>query len=343
MKLRSSFCFLSLAIVAFALSAVPARAQGIPTSASGLDLSASTNNPLPGQEITVTARSYSTNINAAKMVWTANGSVISSGVGITSVTIKAPALGKTLTVTVDAVTSDGTGYEGTINIGSGSVDMIEEPDGYVPPQFQGKISAAFQNSVKITAIPHLANASGVEYSPSSLVYRWQQGTTVLEDQSGYGRNSIVVQGGLIPRPFNVSVTVSSRDGSAQTSGITGVTMSSPSLLFYQNDPLYGVLFNKAIVQFLPLGSSGETQAYAVPFGFSTGNGVLSLDWVINGREHPELAKNKTVTLRAPAESTSGTSDVSLYIHNTKQILQEAQGGFTVGWNRTANTSQIKFQ
>jgi hypothetical protein len=64
--------------------------------------------------------------------------------------------------------------------------------------------------------------------------------------------------------------------------------------------------------------------------------------MINGVEHPELAENESVTLRAPNES-SGSSKVELRIRNTKKILQGASLGFSANF-KTGNskTNNVSF-
>ena len=335
MNLRPSSFATGCLAIAFALaSAASVSAQGVPASASGLDISSSIQNPLPGQQITITAKSYSIDINAATVVWVVDNRIVERGIGATTLQTTAPDLGKTLDIAVTAAAADGTAYQGSIVIGSGSVDMIVEPEGYVPPMFEGRVPAAFQSSVKVVAIPHIADASGTEYDPSKLVYHWQSGDTVLESSSGYGKDWVVVQNSLIPRPFNVSVTVTSRDGSAQAYGITGITAGSPSIQFYYDDSLYGPEWNRAIGSTAFLGAAGELRAIAAPFGVTAPD--LTYGWTINGTPHPELSGSQTATFRLPGGSAAaGSSQVGLEISSAADILQHAVAGFTAVWNANA--------
>lgn len=325
----------------FAVTTSTAGAQGVPSSVQNpLVLSASPDEPSPGQAVTVTAQSYLFNIDSANMTWSAGGKVIAKGIGLTGQIVQAPAIGKKLTVTVTAVTPDGSPYRNSTVISSGSVDLIIEPDGYTPPFFLGKWPVAYQNAIKITAMPHIANASGVEYDPSQLVYKWEKNFIALPDQSGYGRQSIVIPGDIIYRPYPIMVIVTSRDGSAQAAGLVPVTAGSPNITFYQNDPMYGPLFNNAIGDTLSLGTQQEAGVLAVPFGFNipaSGIGSLNLSWLINSREHNELAANDTVTLRAP-DSNGGSSSVELNMTSNGNILQQAQAGFSVAWSAGTKSS-----
>ena len=343
MNVRLIFAVILLAITTLISCGTAVHAQSLPTS-GGVDISLSNDNPAPGQEVTITARSYSTNINAATVTWTVNGRVVTRGVGITTLSVKAPAMGKNTTIDVTVVSQDGITFENSIVLSSGTLDFVVEPGGYVPPFFAGKAPVTFQNNVKIIAIPHLANSTGVEYDPKNLIYRWEQGTAVLESQSGHGKQSIILPGTVIPRPYQLKVTVSSRDGSNSTSRVIAIAGSSPFITFYRNDPLYGPLYTTAINQNLYIGSTRETGVVAVPFGFNlpqSGLGTLTLKWLINGVLHPELSQNRTITLRAPAGS-AGASNISLTIENPKSILQTADAQFSALFTAGTTTNSIAF-
>ncbi|MCX6715548.1 MAG: hypothetical protein NT077_00855 [Candidatus Taylorbacteria bacterium] len=325
-------------------SASFAQAQGIPNTIGGLELTPSISNPSPGQSVTITVRSYSVDINSATLTWTADGKTLETGIGSTVVTVKAPALGKKLTVNVTAVMPDGTSFRNELILTSGSIDMIIETNGYRPTTFLGKLPVVYQNTVKIVAVPHLANSSGTEYDPKTLLYKWDQNGNAMEDLSGYGKQSVSIPGTLIPRPYVMSVTVLTRDENAQGVGYISVTPGSPSLVFYKNDPLYGPLYNNAIMNTMYLGSQRETGVLAVPYGFNapaSGLGNLSLTWFINGGEHPELSSNQSVTLRAP-DASAGSSNIQLNIANGKDILQKASASFQAVFSASATNQPVTF-
>jgi hypothetical protein len=245
-------------------------------------------------------------------------------------------LGKKVVINVTATTPTGRVVTGSITVESGTVDMIVENSGYVPPFFLGKLAPKFQNISKIVAMPHLADANGKAYDPASLVYTWRRDGQALQDQSGYGKQSVTLANGSVPRPFTVSVTVSTRDNTARTSGSIEVDSESPFILFYVNDPLYGPLYNRAIGSSVSIGSQKEAGIVAAPFGFDVGGAkALPLSWLINGEEHPELSSGYSVTLRTP-DGEAGSSNISLNIANDQKILQSAFGSFTV--NFAANAS-----
>ncbi len=332
--------FISLFILSFVLLTGIAHAQ-IPTlSSTGLNLNASTNNPIPGQNVTITATSYSADLDTSQISWIVNGKLFQSGIGMKKLDVKAPPLGKELSIDVNAVTSSGRKMISNIVVGSGSVDLIIESDGYVPPLFLGKIAPVVQNKVTVIAMPHIADSSGKEYDPKDLVYKWERNDSVLQDQSGYGKQSVSIKGTVLPRGYTLNVTVQSRDNKAQAKGSIGIGYAGPSAQFYVNDSLYGVFYNRAIKNSLSIGSSRESGVRVVPYGFnkpSNDIGDLSLAWTINSTDHPELNTNESIIIRAP-ENSDGVSNVSLSINNTKEILQSVQANFSVKFKKNTGSA-----
>ncbi len=326
---------ITLFILTFALTA---NAQGVPSSIQGISLTLSTVNPTPGQTLTVTAESYVTDLNASNITWKLNGSVFQSGPGITSIEVQAPALGKQLTVSVSATTPEGRTLATSININSGKIDLILENDGYVPPFFKGKIPLSYQNNYRIIAFPHLANSSGVEYDPKTLVYTWSKDSSVIQDQGGYGKQVFSWKDDIIPRQRMIDVKVSTRDGSAQAEKVIAVQAGSPSITFYPNDPLYGPLYNNAVGDSTGLGKGGELSVLAVPYGFNAPLKKLTYIWMINSNEQQDLSSSQSITLRSPA-NTSGSSAIQLQINNTDDFLQTASNAFTAIFGGTGNQTQ----
>ena len=316
-----------------------ARAQGLPSVIGGLELTPSTSSPAPGQTVTITAQSFSSNINSAKTTWSVGGKVLQSGTGLTKLDIVAPVLGQKKTVLLTIVTSEGQTISKSIDIIPGSIDMIVETNGYKPPLFLGKLSPVYQNEVKIIAIPHIAINTKEELDPNKLVYQWKKNDQVLQSQSGFGKNFVTVSGDIIPRPYIVTVTASTQDGRYSSTGAVNITESDPQISFYINDPLYGILFNKIADNNIRIDTNRRVNVLSVPYGFNPNTDLsnIVLDWIINGESHQELAKSTSVVLRAP-EGKAGYSNIQLQISNTEKLLQRASSGFSTTF--TANKSSV---
>ncbi len=314
-----------------------AHAQ-ISTSIQGIDLTLSNESPVPGQKITITAESYVSNLNSSNISWTINGAAYQKGVGLVSITVQAPALGKKMTIGITAVTPAGKTMINSATVTSGNVDLILESGGYAPPMFMGKIPLTYQNSYRIISMPHLADATGKEYDPRTLVYQWTKDSRLVQDQSGYGKQVFTWTDEIVPRQRIVDLKVFTRDGTQQAEKFIAIQSGAPSITFYKDDPLYGTYFNKAVNGNVGLGTAGELSVLAVPFGFNKPDstlGDLSFLWMLNSQEQESLSSNQSITLRAPGDS-SGSSDIQLTVSNNKDILEKADGAFTASFVQNSN-------
>ena len=312
----------------FCISFTPAFAQiEFQAPIDGVTIQSSNDNPIPGQTVNVSIDSYNTDLNSANVVWMVNNKITKQGVGLKSIDVVAPKIGSKTNVVVNIKSPNGKVVNKTYTITSGNVEIVWEPNGYVPPFFQGKLPFSYQNSVKLIAIPHLSTSGAKEMDPKSLVYVWKLGGKYIDGGQGYGKQSVIVTSDIIPKPLEISVDINNREGTAHASGNITINPSDPSLSFYEDDSLYGILFNKAIIDSANLKNS-EMKIQAIPFGFNLNSGNTSYTWSINNIEQPDLIKNRSITIRTKGD-TDGTSLVGIDIRNDRNILQGATGNFTV--------------
>ncbi len=305
-------------------------------SLDGVDIEMSPANPAPGDSVTVDVKSYSTDLNGATINWSSNGKSIGKSVGLTSITVQAPPVGKSLAISVSVKTVEGATIQKVLTIKTGSVDIIPETSGYVPPLYRGKNLFVYQNTVKLVAMPNLVDSNGKPIDPQALIYTWKQDSTVLGSLSGYGKQSLSIKGSLIARPFVINLKVNSTDGKAHAESQIAINPSSPAINFYQNDPLYGVLYNKSVGDSINL-EHNQIKITAAPYGFDMADdsGTMTYSWMINEILHDELASSSAILLATPS-GTSGSSDIKLEIQNTTDILQRANNSFSAIYDTTSN-------
>jgi hypothetical protein len=301
------------------------------TPIDGVTIDISNDNPKPGENVDVFIESYLFDLNSASIVWTVNGKVNQKGVGMKRITIPAPKIGTVTDVSVDIKGSDGREVKKAISVRSGYVDLIWESDGYVPPFYKGKTPFSYQNNVKVTAIPHLAKTSGTEIDPKTLVYTWKLGGKYIDNGQGYGKQSVVVEYGDIPKTLEITVDVINREQTLHTVGTMNLTPSEPSLLFYEEDSLYGIFYNKVLPNNFNL-KNVEAKILAIPYGFNLNNQEIDYNWSINNIEQSDLLKNRSIIIRTKGD-TSGSSNLLLDIRNQDRILQGARGAFTINFKK----------
>ncbi len=324
----------------FSIFVFTSHAQ-VPNSIDGVLMNVFPLNPAVGQSVTVSVESYVTDLNAAAIVWLVDGKNYSQGTGLKSINIIAPALGKTSVVVVAIRTVEGREVKKTVTIKSGDVDLVWESQGYVPPFYRGKSLFGYQNTIKINAIPHLAGSNGVELDPRTLVYKWKKGDQVIQDQSGYGKQTLTLKEDL-PRPIDIEVEVGTQNGSQKGTAQISLQPVEPSISFYEEDSLYGVLYNKSLSNNVRLNNQ-EISIVAIPYNFTSyeRNSPLTYAWSVNNLEQPDLSTNQSIVLRTKGD-TEGSSDVSLEMRNTDDILQGARNAITVFFTKKADNSNVTF-
>ncbi len=286
------------------------------------DLTLIPESPAPNQAVTVKIASYSIDLNRSTLIWSVDGKQIQNGVGLTEIKTVAPANGKSSIVSV-IIRNSGRDMKKSIEIRPGDVSIAWEVLGNTPPLFKGKILPSYQGSIKYVAMPELYR-SGKRLDPQELIYTWKNGSTVLGSQSGYGKQSAVISGTVVPESLVVSVDVQSKDGISKGSATIATDFYDPEVRFYKEDPLYGVLYNKALQNQEPL-TNNEFKVVGIPFNFSD---IGEYKWSINGVEKPDLAQQKSITFRNKG-TVAGSSAISLELKSATRILQYARNNFTV--------------
>lgn len=298
----------------------------IATTVDSTDLTLIPESPAPNQSVTVKITSFSIDLNRSTLIWSVDGKQIQNGIGLTEIKTTAPANGKSSTVTV-IIRNSGKDTRKSIELRPGDVSIAWEALGKIQPLFKGKILPSYQGSVRFVAMPELYRA-GKRLDPQELIYTWKNGSTVLGSQSGFGKQSAVISGAVVPEPLVVSVDVQSKDGVSRGSATIAVDFYDPEVLFYKEDPLYGVLYNRSLQNQEPL-TNNEFKVVGIPFNFSD---VGEYNWSINGSNRPDLNQQKSITFRNKG-TVGGTSLISLELKSASRILQYARNNFTVYFSK----------
>src|SRR3989344_1121949 len=202
-----------------------------------------------------------------------------------------------------------------------SVDLIWQGNGYVPPFYQGRTLWSKQTKVSFLAISHGLGSS------ANLYYKWTKNGTVLGNLNGIGKNNFSYTDTILSRTQTVKVEILSDTDEVLASATVALTPVSPSLLVYENNPLYGFMFHKEVGGNYRLNES-EITFSAFPLFFdvtSREDSSLVFAWRTNTGA---VETGDSVTYRAP-DDVSGSSQVSITVSNKDKITQEARKGFLV--------------
>ncbi len=329
--LISLFLFLLL-VVSFSVSVFNLNAQVLPGS-DPITLQINPRNPQPNQNVTVQVQSLSMDLNKARISWSVNGTTIASEKGLKSFVIKAGANGSATVVGVSVAGDQGATFSETITIRPVSVDLIWHARSYTPPFYKGKALYPYQGEIVIAALPNIVR-NGSIVNPKTLVYTWKNNGEVIGSASGYGKDSITMRGSVIARSVEISVTVTSDQESFSGTARTTITPQTPLVLMYEDSPLYGTIYSRALYKTANLTTS-EIKLRAAPYFFSTlsphSTALLAFNWSVNSQA-ASFANNSqpTITLRPP-QGVSGASNIGIKVNNPSGLLQSAGSNLTMNF------------
>lgn len=278
--------------------------------------------PKAYEQVVVTLEDFSNDLNTQTVSWSVNGVQKQSGIGLTSYIFTTGALGTVSNITIS---TGGKIHRGSVR--PSEVDMIwEATDSYTPAFYEGKALFPNQGTIVVSAIPHLYSGEGTRLDPKKLVYTWKRAGSALPSQSGYGKDNVRGAGVLIGRPTVFEVEVSSVDGTYKGKGSVLVEETRPSVMLYENDPLYGVELEKALNSQQVSLSGDELSVIAVPFFFSNAKTAANYSWSMNGGSILGNTSN-TVVLRN--EGVSGISNISVNVKHASNFMQGDQATMRV--------------
>lgn len=286
-----------------------------------LDVKTNPQNPAPGANVTISIESYLTDLYKANIIWTLNGKVSLRGFGKTSFTFKNGSAGKTTTVGITLTTNTGDTITKDFYFTPVGVTVLWEADTYTPPFYKGKALMVPQANIKIVALSDSENTGG-STNASKLVYTWKKDDLVDTRASGYGKNFYSFVG---PKPLTntkVSLRVSSFDDKMQSETNVYLPQVRPFVLFYEKDPLLGILYQKTLADKYSLNKK-EFSVTAEPFFFSNERGEeqsILYKWSSNGKSVQNYTKNITLRNNTGGE---GSSILSLSVKSVPQSFQSS--------------------
>ncbi len=296
-----------LFITAFALLlpvAASAQSLGGLGSTAPFTLSMSPPYPAPYSKATLSLVSGTVDLaNATMSVSVAGKNIYKGAVQPLAITLSGAGSFTTVKVTV---TSNGARYSQTLQAQPQDVALIAEPISSSPPLYLGKSSVPLEGSVRVVAIANLKNSGGKTIDPANLSYAWTVDGVQIANSSGIGKSAIIVSSPLQYRARTISVAVGSQDGSLAGGASLSLTAVDPSVRIYENDPLLGILYGRALSGSFSI-SGAEATLYAAPFSLPTVSGAPLIQWFLNGSA---AQTGPSITLR-PTGSGKGSASLSL--------------------------------
>lgn len=276
-------------------------------------------NPQPYQEVSITLKSYATNLNKAIISWQNDRGTILSGIGETNYSFTAP--GPNSSVYFDVVikpVGDMNTIKKRITINPSEIDLMwESVDGYTPPFYKGKSLPASGGLIKVVAIP---NTDTIKYGSGSLEYKWRARDKTVEEASGYNKNSYVFRNSILDKTNEIEVIASSVSGNYGAERKINIPVFDPILIFYKKSPTEGVFYNNALDKEHET-SDSEITLVAEPYYLSLNNGInsFSYEWKINDLIVSTPKRERELTIRPT--SRNGLISIELAMEDLNGLFQ----------------------
>ncbi|MEK7604370.1 MAG: hypothetical protein AAB442_01040 [Patescibacteria group bacterium] len=304
--MRSSF----LALVGLSLmlpitaSAVVLSGTAASVGQNAFSVTATPLYPVPFGQERLTFLSDSLDLANASVVVSVGGKVVYQG-SVQPVMVPLGKAGVPVVATV-AITSGGARYTQTLSLRPQEVALIAEPLASSPPLYPGKPNTPIEGSVRVVAVANLKNLQGRSLDPTALSYSWTIDGTQIANASGIGKQVVVVASPLQYRSRDVSVVVTSQDGSLVGGASLTLSPENPSVRVYENDPLLGIRYERALSDPYTI-RGAEATLYVAPFSLSTLGGTPRIQWFLNGSS---AQTGPLITLR-PSGSGEGNASLSV--------------------------------
>ena len=299
-----------------------------------IDVNVKPETPTPGDTVTITVEAYGTDLNTHLIDWKVNGVSILHGIGQKKFTFTVGNSGTITNVDLTISPKNAPEIKRSYSFAPVDVDILWQANTYTPPFYKGKALYTPESSVTFTALPNIL-IGGTKIDPTEAVYKWSENYEVQGDKSGFGKNTYTFNGPIILSP----VTIQAEAYAAINKDMKGVNSFElnnvyPQAIAYEDSPIYGVLFNKAVNSGYLL-SKREVRFSVFPYFFSTDNknDKITYDWALNDSPLDiPVSENSTVFRRT--DNTRGEAKISTGISEDTKALQSAGLDFVISYDNT---------
>ncbi len=298
------------------------------TGLDGVELTITPDNPGPEEQVVATLNAYGVDINTLELSWILNGENVQSGKGLRIYSFKSGKLGSKNTLEVIGQ-KNGQIFSKRIIFSPAKVDILYEANSYTPPFYKGKPRLPFQGSLKLVAIPNILDASGKKVPDSKIIFKWKDGNQYLNNLSGYGKNNIAYKSDNdLPKTIEITVEASYPDNGAFASKTVSIEPIESKVVFYEEDPEYGLLTNKALEGSFTFDKE-EAVISAMPVFFGVNNknlSTLKYKWVLSDKS---IENSDSAIILRNTSGKNGQANLSLQLSNDLDYFQSANNSLKI--------------
>lgn len=316
-------CMRAFAIVVVTLFFIPLAVSNAQLEAtlfnSGPQIELQPAYPEPYSTARATLNDYSIDASGATISWRINGTVVKAYENQRSVEVAVGALGTPVPVEAILSLPDGSRLTGSKTITPHYLDLIVEPQTRVPAFYRGRALPSTGSTVNVTAL-----VDGGAIPRSELTYHWRLNNTSLLGGAVRAQNQVSF---TMPPGGGILEVVAEHPTQGTVSSKSIQLISSlPQIRFYEVSSLYGT-GHRPITTLTLTGNSTTVRAEPFHLDLQTFNTPDLAEWTVGNSITPGNNNPYEVTLLR--QGGVGTSIVGFHVRNLTQLLQGAQGGFSV--------------
>lgn len=311
MKKIVSICIIFFLFLFAGVGASFAQSLTPQTLQQNFDVSVNPKYPGPEEFLNITLHNFSLETDDLRFEWSLDGISRDSGLGENSFGFTTGAIGSVHRVSV-SISGSGIFTTKNYTFTVGSVDLLVEPLSYTPPFYKGAKLPSENSDIRIFAVNNIPNAD-----QGSLYYTWKRDGRILENQSGFGRSSLLLEQSDILREKEIEVLVGPNSNTVITTNSVVINPNeNQTILLYEDNPLYGVLYNQAL-DVVRL-DSPEITLRAEPYFFSsTGFQYPFLDFSWRLNRNTLANTGNSITLRR--DTTDNNNQAALQINTESRF------------------------
>jgi len=301
-----------------------------------LTLTVSPQYPAPGETVRLSLNSYSIDLERSSITWRSNGTVIANGGGVKEASVVVGKLGSATRVSVSVIDENGDPWGTEAVLRPAEIDIIWNADSYAPPFFKGRARAGASSEIRAHALVRFVRADGSLVPESDIIYTWFQNGAEKPAVSGRGKSSARLPAPALRGTDSIAIRAETLDRAYSGATSVAVPKSDAFLTLYENHPLFGILYHRAIIGEVNT-NEREQKVTAVPYFsqvFSPDDDSLSYSWAVNGVSIT-AEPDEPSTLTLSVDGYSGPADITLTLTSATDMLLRAAGS----WNMVfgANT------
>lgn len=287
----------------------------------------------PSPRKIISARAISSNyedLSRHNIIWALDGVEKKRGLGEKTFQFQAPANGKSAVVSVTVEKESGFTYQGSNTIRPGNLDLIYEADTYTPPFYKGRSLFTHQSTITVAAMTDFISG-GIKIPKNRILYTWKKDGRVLSDQSGVGKDSLIIQGQLVQGLLSISVKAESLDYGITAEKKILINQTTPNVVLYENNPIYGSIFEKALTGTFNFDRE-EVGFTAIPYFFTAkdrSDSNLKYSWYENNQRIGDETFGSFINYLNPNMEKSGLSNIRVEVEQNNKLLQIGSTDFEV--------------